>query len=266
MKKKVLKFTFLLFAVAFAFSSCLGDGENKVEVSEDFVYVYSENGLVNYGFTLNAGGSCSAQEFQQYSAGTCLLMGYKITGNQTNKANLEDVNIRKVFPASDQARLIEATAPTDVDPNEIFPSSLTLSFMYAANYYGDRFLFAPVYYMADGTKVRARFYYDADAQTEGENATPIAKNRAIIDVRFIKEVEASGSSISKTEEFVADFSNLRDILTRNDVVEYSNNAATVSLKFKYRKLRSTSNTTEYDDQTLGTFGSTSDFQLYFSKE
>lgn len=265
MKKKVLKLTFLLSTVAFIFSSCLGDGDNKIDVSKDFVFITEDNNGTKVAATWQAGYG-SAQELQGLEKGTCLWMGYKIIGTQSGSySNLEEINIQKTFLPQNQAPVRIMMPPAGTDSEEIYPNSLTVSVWTSGNYAGDRWLFTPNCALVDGEKITAVFYYDAAANVDGEGK-PL-KNRAIIDVRFYRTSPGmtGETPINKNEELVANFEDLRTEL-KNRIDFEGQNEAYYFLKFRFRK--SKEEAPYYEDATIGDYSpdSSSGYRLGFINE
>lgn len=257
MKKKVFSQVFMLLAVTFIFSSCLGDVENKVEVGVDYVCVVSNDYGLKYGYAGQV-GFVSSPTFESKQEGTILLMGYKIVGTQTsNTPTLSETNVVKEFKLADQMQLDWGSAPTEID-NEIYPESMSKTQYWSPyNVFLDRWLLKATFDMAEGTKTKATFYYDSERQEE-------TNNRLILDVRFQKVNELTGDPVNVEQEFVANFNGIRSYIQNMPNFEASNSEAgtPVYVKFRYRKSDPTKQS-GYEEITLGSFSS-SDIQFILS--
>lgn len=236
MKKKVLKLIFLFFAVAVVFSSCLGDTENKIEVTSDFVCVVSNSYGQKIGVAGNV-GLVASSEFDQYPVGTILIMGYKILGTQTtNTPNLVDVDIKKEYLPSDQLKS-EWTAPID-RTGEIYPSSFGVSKWFAYADFMDRWLFTPSFKnIEDKTEITGTFYYDPEKQDVNTTTGERTKNRIILDVVFTKVSESTGKKVTQPYEVVGNLSTIRTAIENgymNDFIDRDASGTPIYIKFRYK--------------------------------
>ena len=262
MKKEVLKVTFLLSVFAIIFSSCLGDGDNKIEVTKDFIYIDRDEYYNNFALPASVGQYCSTSgtPLASLSYGDCAFAGYKIIGNQTGSyPQLQEVNLIKTFSVGDQPNVSIGSMPEGDLEYEIKISSLKVDLWSVGNMIGDRWLFISNCKLADGEKLTAEFYFDESRQKD-ENGNSLPKNRAIIDIRFKKINPATEEGTNKPYEMVANFTDLRNAL--KDRIDFENqNVAYYRLKFRYRKIENDGSS--YKEETIGTF-SESDFSLGYN--
>lgn len=267
MKKKVLKLTFLLLTVAVIFSSCLGDTENKIEVSSDYACVVDPYGQPN-AFAASV-GYVFASEFQQLEKGTILAIGYKIMGTQTSSVpTLQEINIQKKFTPATQSPL--RWYASEDSENEVYPTTFSVVGSGWSPYtvFLDRWLFAPYFDTEEGTKITAAFYYDPNNQDEDASGNRI-ENRIVLDVRFTSDNPAPVSTINKAYDIVGNFDGIRDRIQSLSNFKWgattlSEGGTPVYVKFRYR-LYSKTSSTGYEEKTLGTATGT-DYQFVLTKD
>lgn len=249
MKKKVLSQALMLLAVTFIFSSCLGDIEERREMSTDFVCVRGD-GNGQKGALTQTFGFVLSQAFDEMQEGTILMMGYKIIGTQTGYyPTLTEVNIDKnrVYTPYEQMEYRWNAAEANI-PREIYPKSLS-STQYWSPYdvFLDRWMFNVTLGVSEGNEFKAYFYYDKDNQEEG-------KNRFTLDVRFVEEGTGTGEALDVPQEFVANFDGIRDYIRNMSWFEASTSqeVTPVYVKFRYRK-SDDSKPEGFTEETIGTF-------------
>lgn len=266
MKKKLLRLTFLLLTVAIVFSSCLGDTENKIEVSSDYACVFLSDTYQKYAYAGSV-GTVYSDSFKTRSEGTILIMGYKITGVQSGIPTLENVDIKKEFKPSEHFSTRWGTSGVD-RTNEIYPSSVEISKWSPYAIFMDRWLFAPSFKkIIDGTVINGFFYYDPNNQDK-TTAGVIVENRLILDVVFTKTEATTGKEIDKTYEIVSNFQNVRSSIENGLMDHFKKDASSqvgtpVYLKIRYR-VASTTDPRGYEDKYVGDFSS-SNLQFIISK-
>lgn len=266
MKKKVLKLTFFLFTVVLVFSSCLGDTENKIEISDDYGCIISDlygqrNAIVS------SVGYVYASEFESLQEGTIINLSYKIIGAQSSSVpTLQEVYIKKKYIPSEQAGYTWSTPPAESE-KEAFPTSLSTvgNAWSPLDIFLDRWTFAPIFNAVEGTKIQAHFYYDADRQQESNGE--LTENRLILDVRFTADDTEVTNTVNKTYVMVANFKGIRSLIEglpqfKWGVTSLSEGGTPVYVQFRYRVQDGSVPFDKYKEATLG---SGSDYQFIMSK-
>lgn len=247
MKKRLLKLTLSISAMSalmLSFSSCLGDSDSSFELSNNFVYITSDD-IRQYAINTNQIMVSSESLRNRLSVGDCAIISFKVnTGSASSGIyEAENLQITDEFHKIDQAT-ISPMAPDPTPQYPVFPKTLKINSATPGDFMGDRWLFSINYEDENDSKFVPEFYYDDNNQfeTSGEGEQVALKaNQVIIDVRFVKKNLNTGSKTNKTESFVANLSGLKTYYSSkvdyqaDDAVEYEAGlkAVPVYIKFRY---------------------------------
>lgn len=247
MKKRLLKLTLSMSAILTlisSFSSCLGDSDSSFELSNNFVYIASDD-IREYAINTNQIMVSSEGLRSKLSAGDCAIISFKVNTGSASSGIYEAENLQIVdeFYRMDQAT-VNPMAPNPSPMYPVYPKTLKINSATPGDFMGDRWLFAINYEDESDSKFVPEFYYDANNQFEtvsGESEQVALKaNQVILDVRFVKKNYNTGSKSDKTESFVANLSGLKTYYTKvdynaADAVEYDSGlkAVPVYIKFRY---------------------------------
>ncbi|MDR1808996.1 MAG: hypothetical protein LBR34_01140 [Prevotella sp.] len=255
MKKTIFKVQLLLVgAIALMLTSCLGESENSVTSSGDFVYVTHLSNGTKVAASLYLGAYLVSDELSSLSEGDCALVDYKVNFEKTQgDAYVPDyfqIDRNNVFRNSSQF----VAAETEADPyemttkNDIFVSLNIAAYSYYEDM-GDRWLFSFAYKkLYEGEEApQLQIFYNPNTQS----ANDLENGVVTLDVTLSRVREASGEPIEDvTLKSVVNFSELRSIFASyaKDDATYTN-ISVVKIKFRY-PIALTSNPTD-DEQAKG---------------
>jgi hypothetical protein len=280
MKTSIFKLISGAFFAGILFSSCLGDSDNVIEKTEDFVYITSIGGtkvgaISYYPWTYITTGAIQGSTLL---TNQFYIMGYRINtknlGGNGNYYIAEDIG---QLPKQVEQTKGLATAPPAID-NEFYPTTFVVVTYYPANtLYGDRWVFGAQASLKEEGKdfPIMNFYYDPANQREDTNndgvTEEIGKNKMIIDVRFVAESFSEGQKTSRTFYSAGDLSGIRSYFqSQSGKLDYDGEKYIyIPIKFRYRKATKDSNnqdtTVEVFDGNWNT-DSTGKYVMYFTAE
>lgn len=265
MKTSILKLISSVFFVGLLFSSCLGDSDNVIEKTGDFVYITTLNsGTTKVGAVSYYPGtyiSTPAIDQTTIETGQFYIMGYKINtkniGTGGNYYLAEDIgqNPKKL----EQTRGA-ISAPTAID-NEFYPTTFgaTTAWSPVSYLYGDRWVFGAQASLKEEGKdfPKMYFYYDParqkeDTNNDGVDDRDLDENQMIIDVRFGTESYSEGQKTSRSFYSVGDLSSIRSYF-QNQSGKFSykgEKSVYVPIKFRYRKATKDNNNQDTTQEVL----------------
>jgi len=282
MKTSILKLITSVFFVGLLFSSCLGDSDNVIEKSADFVYITSVNsGTTKVGAVSSYPGtyiSSAAIEQSSILSNQFYIMGYKI-----NTKNIGTGGSYYIAEDIGQTpKLVEQTRGAYTAPSvedEFNPTTFGVSAYYpASSLYGDRWVFGAQASLKEEGKdfPKMYFFYDPTRQKEDTNGDGIddrelSENQIIIDIRFQTESFSEGQKTSRTFYSVGDLSAIRTYFqSQSGKFNYNGEKSIyVPIKFRYRKATKDNNNQDTTEEVMdGNWNTdyTGKYAFYFTTE
>lgn len=244
MKKTFLKVFFSLFALSLFFSSCLGDNENTYKATNDFVYItQSDNGLKYAVLSAYPGIFGSLTGISDASVGSCYLLSYKINTSQVTQDGLYILENPSISTALQQSTSIDFynAPPAPLGDSEVHPNSFTVARFFPYNLMGDRWLITLNLARDEGERIIPYVYFDTENQFEdAEKQKPVGTNQIILDVLFAKQNPTGAAGVTSDYQVVLNLSPIRTNQNNTTLFpdfEFSENLATVQVRFRYRKYK-----------------------------
>lgn len=278
MKTSILKLICGVFSIAFLFSSCLGDTNNKIEIAVDYAFIsttstYSQIATVtgqSYGGVMQI----QSPQINQLQSGECYTLGYRITNASMNSSGYYTAEDYGATPVKLNQTLGAATAP--VVENDFNPEAFTVVYYnsgYAQNgssfspLFGDRWIFGASTSVKEKDEVFMYFYYDKSKQQEEVNGvmTDVGDNKMIIDVRFKKVSYGDGVETSKPVTAVGNLTEIKRAFRHSDKFSYASGEKVriVPIKFRYMKSVTEGSNTVNKETLIGTWSTDSSGQYAF---
>ncbi|MDR2950887.1 MAG: hypothetical protein LBV71_16995 [Prevotella sp.] len=269
MKTSILKLVCGVFSIAFLFSSCLGDSDNKIEIGSDLAFITTMGSSYSKVAAVTGKGYgnmyIQSPQIDQLQEGQCYLLSYRITNLSANSSGYYTAEDFGAVPVKLNQTLGAATAP--VVENNFAPTSFSLAY-YSPSYFqsssttyvplfGDRWVFNATTLLKEKDEVYMYFYYDKSKQQEEVNGvmTDIGDNKIIIDVRFKKESFGDGVESNKQIMAVGNLSDIKRDFRRSDKFSFASGEKTrlVPIKFRYMKSVTEGNNTVNKETLDGTW-------------
>lgn len=278
MKTSILKLICGVFSIAFLFSSCLGDSDNKIEIGVDYAFISTASNYTQIATVTGQsyGGVMRIQspQISQLQSGECYVLGYRITNTTMNSGGYYTAEDFGATPVKLNQTLGAATAP--VVENDFNPTAFTVQY-YNSGYaqsgssfsplFGDRWFFSASTPLKEKDEVFMYFYYDKSKQQEEVNGvmTDVGDNKIIIDVRFKKISYGDGAQTSKSVVAVGNLSEIKRAFRNSDKFSYASGEKTriVPIKFRYMKSVTEGSNTENRETLTGTWSTDSSGQYAF---
>ncbi|WP_160111025.1 hypothetical protein [Dysgonomonas sp. Marseille-P4361] len=253
MKTIFIKVASVLFAISML-TSCLGDGDNYMEVSGDFAYIREDDQIGKYAMTLRS-GPVKADKVSTLTVGRAYYVSYKASYSGGGYAAIaerfdlvenEPVPIAKSYLGEPYSNVPEFQINDTINPKSIAIGAWDPY----KDVFDDNWQISYNVSKKEGDEIEAYYYYDRDNQFE--NGQALKENQAIIDVRFVKTLKSGVSKDPKNETLSA-FGSLKQFRemyrpTYKEEVE-GKKVANVLIKFRYIKDADKEPTVSY----LGTF-------------
>lgn len=236
MKTIFVKVASVLLAISML-TSCLGDGDNYIEVSEDFAYIRTDEMIGKYAMTLRS-GPLKSDKVDNLETGRAYYVSYKATYGNGGYGVAERFELIDKYPVPLAQFFFNEepyfNVPEDLKNDTVNVKNMDLGACAAVKEYFDDY-WEVRYNVAkkEGDEFEVYFYYDKDGQYE--NGEPLDENQAIIDVRFVKTFKSGSSQDAKNETLKAmgSLKMFREMYrpTYNEGEDYAN----VAIKFRYIK-------------------------------
>lgn len=248
MKTSILKLVCGVFSIAFLFSSCLGDSDNKIEIGSDYAFITTMGSAYTTVAAVSGGGYgpmyLSSEQISRLQTEECYVLGYRITNTSSNTSGYYTAEDIGATPVKLNQTRGAYTAPSRQD--DFAPTSFRILYydlgLLNANYssfFGDRWIWAVRSSLGEKDEVYAHFYYDPANQREEVNGvmTDIGENKIIIDVRFERQKYGDGAETNKEVACVGNLSDIkRYFQNQSGKFDYKGEKnIVVPIKFRYNK-------------------------------
>lgn len=257
MKTIFIKVASILLVISML-TSCLGDGDNYIEVSEDFAYIKTDDLGSNYAMTYK-GGPIKADKIQELIPGSAYYVSYKAGNSNGSYAVAERFDLLDKNPVP-KAGLYFGKPYFNLEHqinDTINPKSMELGAWYPfQEYFDDNWEIRYNVSRKLGDEFDVYFYYDNSEEGQSENGEKLKDNQVIIDVRFVKS-NKSGSSQDDNSTLHA-MGSLKMVREMFRPV-YKEGYADVAIKFRYIRDNNGVPTVSY----IGSFYSTGTAPIYF---
>ncbi|MDR3058298.1 MAG: hypothetical protein LBU84_09190 [Prevotella sp.] len=248
MKTSILKLVCGVFSIAFLFSSCLGDSDNKIEIGSDYAFITTMGSTYTQVAAVSGRGYgpmyLTSVEIAKLQPGECYLLGYRITNTSSGSTGYYTAEDIGAVPVKLNQTTGSYTAPTRTD--DFAPTAFSIAYydfgLLNANYssfFGDRWICGIRTPLGEKDEVYAHFYYDLANQKEEVNGvmTDIGENKIIIDVRFERQKYGDGAETNKEVACVGNLSQIKSYFQSqsgkyNDKGEKN---VLIPIKFRYNK-------------------------------
>lgn len=234
---------FSLCIISLIFTSCLSDGNSKVEARDAFAYITTVDGVTCAAVTQGMYGVyITSPSISLMYPGECCFLDYTVDDFDWNEKinQATGVNIKEKV---DQ-RYLAISAP-EGESEAI--AKLGLGLFSPNNFWGDNWVF---YFEQDAKSEKlyeANFYFDPENQFDQKGNDISGENKAIIDIYFAETSEEVKSSdfpngvvlrtVANLESFrsyfMPDFSDGQEDKNGDKLVN-------VYIKFRYHKLATSS--------------------------
>lgn len=258
MKTIFIKVACVLFGISML-TSCLGDGDNYIEVSEDFAYIRTDETIGKYAMTMRS-GPIKSDKVNSLEEGKAFYVSYKASYGSDVYA------VAERFDLLDKNAIPEAFSydskpyshvPEHLLSDSIHPISVELGAWAPYDwYFDDNWEVKCNFTKKEGDEIDVYFYYDVNGQFE--NGEPLKKNQVIIDLRFVRSSKSTSSQDAKNEKIIA-VGSLKMLRDRFPVDYGDEEGADVAIKFRYIRNVDNVPTVSY----LGSFYSSDSYVNYF---
>ena len=247
MKTSILKLICGVFSIAFLFSSCLGDSDNKIEIESDYAFI-TTMGSAYTTVAAVTGRGYGARYIQspwinQSQTEECYVLGYRLTDLNSSTSGYYTAEDFGPVPVKLNQTRGTYTAPSKQD--DFAPTSFRILYydlgqLYNYNsFFGDRWIWGVTTKLGEKDEVYAHFYYDPTNQKEEANGvmTDIGENKIIIDVRFERQKYGDGTETNKEVACVGNLSDIkRYFQNQSGKFDYKGEKSVyIPIKFRYNK-------------------------------
>ena len=251
MKRKILNFSFAVFAIGLLFTSCLGDNDTTYKAGSDFVYVTTYDNQKLAMSSEYVGLSFTGSEVLSATSGRCYFASYNLNSSDMtgNVFNAQNLYMGSPIP---QSMGVQFEKPTStVSDAAIDLGNFVVQRFNSSDVLGDKWLLSINLTKAPADVVTGYVYYDAANQSTDGGANPLPVNRIVLDVLFTN-TSPGGVSAKTDYNYVLDLAQIRTsaALLKNkegkNVAEFNYEVsgkkyAPLQIIFRYNKLNQTGN-------------------------